>query len=73
MENKYVCIQLKDINYYDDDFEYEPIIVEKDENFEETFNELKKVCKNYEDFNEVDEFIEENFKKINIEKRIIKI
>ena len=70
---EYVRIQLKDICYYDDDFEYEPFIVEKDENFEEKYNKLIKVCKNYNDFQEVEDFIYDNFKIINFEKRIIEV
>ena len=70
---EYVRIQLTDICYYDDDFEYEPFIVEKDENFEEKYNKLIKVCKNYNDFQEVEDFIYDNFKIINFEKRIIEV
>lgn len=69
---KYVIIQLKDMFYYDDDFEIAPFIVEKDENFEEKFNKLVKIAKDYEDFNEVIDFINDNFKLINYEKRIVK-
>lgn len=70
---EYVIIQLKDICYYDDDFEYKPFIVEKDENFEEKYKELVKLCKNYNDFQEVEDFIYDNFKIINFEKRIIEV
>ena len=70
---EYIRIQLKDCCYYDDDFEYEPFIVEKDENFEEKYNKLIKVCKNYNDFQEVEDFIYDNFKIINFEKRIIEV
>lgn len=70
---EYIIIQLKDMCYYDDDFEYEPFIVEKDENFEEKYNKLIKVCKNYNDFQEVEDFIYDNFKIINFEKRIIEV
>lgn len=70
---EYIIIQLKDMCYYDDDFEYEPFIVEKDENFEKKYNKLIKVCKNYNDFQEVEDFIYDNFKIINFEKRIIEV
>lgn len=70
---EYVRIQLKDICYYDYDFEYEPFIVEKDENFEEKYNELVKVCKNYESFDEVEDFINKNFEKIGFETRYIEV
>lgn len=73
MEKEYVVIQLKDICYYDDDFEYEPFIVEKDNNFEEKYKKLVDICKNYESFDEVEEFIAENFIKLDFEKRIIEV
>ena len=71
MEKEYVIIQLKDICYYGDDFEYEPFIVKKDNNFEEKYKKLVDICKNYEDFNEVEDFITENFIKLDFEKRVI--
>lgn len=70
---EYIRIQLKDCCYYDDDFEYEPFIVEKDENFEEKYNELVKVCENYESFDEVEDFINKNFEKIGFETRYIEV
>ncbi len=70
---EYIIIQLKDICCYDDDFEYKPFIVKKDNDFEEKYNELIKVCKNYNDFQEVEDFIYDNFKIINFEKRIIEV
>lgn len=69
----YVCIQIKDICYYDDDFEYEPIIVKKGEDFEEKYAELEKLCKNYESFDEVDEFIDTNFERIIYEERYLRV
>lgn len=70
---KYVIIQLEDICYYGDDFKYEPFIVKKGKNFEEKYNELVKVCKNYESFDEVEDFINKNFEKIGFETRYIKV
>ncbi len=70
---KYVVIQLKDTCNYDDDFEYKPFIVEKDDSFEETFEKLVEVCKNYEDFQEVEDFINTNFTKLDIEERVIRV
>lgn len=70
---EYILIQLKDICYYDDDFEYEPFLVKKDEKFEEKYKKLVNVCNNYEAFDEVEDFIHENFKTIEFEKRIIEI
>lgn len=69
---EYIIIQLKDMFYYDDNFEIAPFIVEKDENFEEKFNKLVKIAEDYEDFNEVTNFIYDNFKLVNYEKRIVK-
>ncbi|MCI6457267.1 MAG: hypothetical protein MSA56_06155 [Clostridium sp.] len=71
MGKEYVVIQLKDTEYYDDDFQYEPFIVEKDEDFEEKFKKLMVVCHNYESFDEVEDFITENFTKLDFEKRVI--
>lgn len=70
---EYVVIQLKDMCYYDDDFEYDPIIVVKDADFEKKFKRLKKVCGNYESFDEVEEFIADNFETLKYEQRIIQI
>ena len=66
-----VLIQLKDMCYYDDDFEYEPFLVEKDKDFEEKYNELVKICNTYEQFDEVEDFIQENFIKLDFEQRTI--
>ena len=41
-----IRIQLKDMCYYDDDFEYSAVYVVKDENFESKYEELVKICKN---------------------------
>ena len=72
MDN-YVRIQLKDICYYGDDFEYEPFIVKKDEDFEKKYNKLVKVCKNYECFDEFEDFINEKFETIGFETRYIEV
>ena len=69
----YVIIQLEDICYYDDDFSYDPFIVERTDDFEQKYKELLKVCNNYEFFQEIEDFINENFKKVQFEKRVIKI
>lgn len=70
---KLVLIQLKDICYYGDDFEYEPFLVVKDENFSKKYQKLKRICQSYESFDEVEDFITENFEKIEFEKRIIEV
>lgn len=66
-------IQIKDICYYDNDFEYEPFLVEQDENFDEKYRRLVHICQNYDDFQEVEDFIEDNFTKVKFEKLIIEI
>lgn len=71
--NNYVIIQLKDICNYGDSFEYEPFIVIKDKNFEEKYNKFVKICKYYEDFQEVEDFINNNFEKIGFEKRYVEV
>lgn len=70
-----VLIQLKDLCYYDDDFEYDPILVEEtqDKDFEKKYEQLVKVCKNYECFDEVIDFINDNFNVISFETRVINI
>jgi hypothetical protein len=71
--NNIVMIQLKDICYYEDSYEFEPIFVIKEENFEEKYSKLVEVCKNYEDYQEVEDFIYDNFKKIDVERREIEV
>ena len=73
MEKDYIRIQLKDICYYDDDFEYEPFIVKKDKDFEEKYKKLVEICKNYEMFDEVQDFINENFETIGFETRYVEV
>lgn len=71
--NNIVMIQLKDVCYYEDSYEFEPIFVIKEENFEEKYSKLVEVCKNYEDYQEVEGFIYDNFKKIDVERREIEV
>lgn len=68
-------IQLKDSCYYDDDFEYEPILVDesKDARFEEKYEQLRHICESYESFQEVEDFIHDNFTVISFNKRVINI
>lgn len=63
-----VRIQLKDINSYDDDFKYSAVYVEKDNNFDKKYEEFVEICSNYEDFQEVEDFIHDNFKQIEVEE-----
>lgn len=73
MGKDYIRIQLKDMCYYDDDFEYEPFIVKKDKDFEKKFKKLERLCKHYDSFDEVENFIDNNFEKLELdfEERII--
>lgn len=73
IKEEYIVIQLKDICYYDDDFVYEPFIVKKDKDFESKYKKLEKLCKNYECFYEIEDFINNNFEKIEFEKRIVEV
>ena len=68
-----VRIQIKDSCYYDDNFEYKPFYVIKDKNFEKQYEKLLDLCNNYENFQDVEDFINEHFTKLEIEERVIKI
>ena len=71
--NDYIIIKLKDMCNYGDDFEYEPFIVKKDEDFEEKYNKFVEVCQNYECFDEVQDFIHDNFETIGFETRYVEV
>lgn len=71
--NNLVMIKIKDICYYDDDFEYDPFFVIKEKDFENKYKQLETICKNYNDFQEVEDFIHDNFKKVEVEKYTIEI
>lgn len=66
-------IELKDICYYEDMFEYDKFYIIKEDDFEEKYKKLEYICKNYEDFEEIKEFVNNNFKTINIEHRKIEV
>lgn len=68
-------IQLKDMCYYEDNFEYTPYLIDNEntEGFNEKYEQLEKICHTYQDFNEVEDFINNNFKVIPFEKRVIEI
>lgn len=68
-----ILIQLKDLCNYEDDFEYEPILVEKDKEFEKKYKKFVKVCQTYENFQQVEDFISENFNRVAYEQRIIEL
>lgn len=70
-----ILVQLKDMCYYEDDFEYTPYLIDdkNTEEFNKKYEQLEKICHTYQDFNEIEDFINNNFKVIPFEKRIIKI
>ncbi len=70
-----VLIQLKDICYYDDDFEYDPILVDEsqDADFAAKYEQLVSICGSYETFQDVTDFIHDNFAVIPFDKRVIEI
>lgn len=68
-----VAIRLKDMCYYEDDFEYDTFYVKKDEKFEENYKKLTELCSTYEDFNEVEEFVKNNFQMVDVETLTIVI
>lgn len=70
---KIIEIELKDICYYNDDFVYDKFYIIKEEDFEEKYKKLEYICKNYEDFEEIKEFINNNFKTIDVEYIVITI
>lgn len=70
---KCILIKLEDSEYYDDKYNFPSFIVEYEENIEEKLKELEKVCKSYDDFNEVEDFIKNNFKNIEYLQYTIEI
>lgn len=70
-----ILVQLKDMCYYEDDFEYTPYLIDdkNTEEFNKKYEQLEKICHTYQDFNEVEDFINNNFKVIPFEKRVIEI
>lgn len=68
-----VEIELKDICYYGDMVEFDRFYIIKEEDFEEKYKKLEHICKNYEDFEEIGEFVNNNFKTIDIEYRVIEV
>ncbi len=63
-----VCIKFREIEYWDNnsgDFER---YVLRDENFEKNFEQLSKLMLEYENFQEIEDFISENFEEIKIEE-----
>lgn len=53
-----------------DDSTY-PVLVKKDKNFEKKYEKLLKLCRSYENFQEIEDFLCDNFDIVNIEEREI--
>ena len=68
-----VEIEIKDICYYEDMLEIDRFYVIKDDDFENKYKKLEHICKNYEDFEEIEEFVNNNFITIDIEYRVIEV
>lgn len=68
--DKYALIKIHDID--DIDFDY-TIIVEKTDDFEEKYAELERLCESYDNFQEIEDFIYDNFNKLGYDEREITI
>lgn len=64
-----VEINLRDYEY--NDFDYETFYIIKTKDFEKKYEQLMKIAKEYEDFQEVYDFIHNNFITIDIDYRVI--
>lgn len=62
-------INLRDYEY--NDFDYETFHIIKTKDFEEKYEQLMKIAREYEDFQEVYDFINNNFITIDIDYRIV--
>ena len=51
------------------DNEVYPVLVKKDKNFEKKYEKLLKLCRSYENFQEIEDFLYENFDVVNVEER----
>lgn len=74
MGNEYIMIKIKDNNNYLDNNEETILyqfLVEKDKDFDEKYEKLLKICKDYLDFQEIIDFICDNFKEIKVDEREI--
>lgn len=70
---KVIMIKLKDLCDFKDNFEYKPYLVVADDEFKKKLDGLKNVCKNYSDFEEVTEYVKNNFKYIEFDEEVIEI
>lgn len=68
--DKYALIKFHDID--DIDFDY-TIIVEKTDDFEEKYAELERLSESYDNFQEIEDFIYDNFNKLGYDEREITI
>lgn len=71
--DKLVLIKLKEICVFYDNFEYKPYLVVADDEFEKKLDGLKNVCRNYSDFEEVTEYVKNNFEILNFDEEVIQI
>lgn len=61
-----VCLEFQEYDSYGANGFTKYVI--KDENFEKKLNELQELCYNYDNFQEIEDFIVDNFKEIKVEK-----
>lgn len=64
-----VEINLRDYEY--NDFDYETFYIIKTKDFEKKYEQLMKIAREYEDFQEVYDFIHNNFITIDIDYRVV--
>lgn len=62
-----VCLKFREIEYWDDDSGDFDRYVVRDENFEKNFEELSNLILKYENFQEIENFLTENFQEIKME------
>ena len=70
MENDIIVLTFKDMAYYDDNFNYKKYYILKEHDFEEKYSKLNEIYKNYEEFEEIEKFLKDNFKILNKIKEI---
>lgn len=51
------------------DNEVYPVLVKKDKSFEKKYEKLLKLCENYDCFQDIEDFLYENFDVVNVEER----
>ena len=68
MVKDFILITIKD----EDGLLYD-MCVKKDENFEEKYSGVVDICNSFENFQEVEDYIVDNFERVYIEKREIEV